>query len=97
MGGGGGFLERKRFRPDYREGDIALQKDLQLRDGYIAHVTVIHGDPFGIPNGLRRLERLTRRQWFYDGLTADQIEEDLNFFIQQEKYEKYEKDAVESG
>lgn len=73
-------LERKRFRPDYREGDLALKKDLYLRDGYVAHVTVTHGDPFGIPDGLRRLERLTRRQWFYDGLTADQIEEDLNLY-----------------
>ncbi len=73
-------MERKRFRPDYKKGDVALDKEFQLRDGYSAHVTVIHGDPFGIPNGLRRLERLTRRQWFYDGFTADQIEEDLKLY-----------------
>ena len=73
-------MERKRFRPDYRKGDIALEREFPLKDGYTAHVTVIHGDPFGIPDGLRRLERLTCRPWFYDGLTADQIEADLKLY-----------------
>ena len=35
-------------QPDWKEGDVAWEADLQLANGYVCHVRVLHPSPRGI-------------------------------------------------
>ena len=77
-------MERERFVPRYRKGDLALAKDF-TGPGWLCHATAEYGDPMGIPSTLRRLGRQTDAEWTCKGYTADQIEEDLAIWKAEEE------------
>ena len=71
-------------QPDWKEGDVAWEADLQLADGYVCHVRVLHPSPRGILAQLKAIGRLTNCVWFYDGQTAEQWERTLEESQQKE-------------
>ena len=71
-------------QPDWKEGDVAWEADLQLADGYVCHVRVLHPSPRGILAQLKAFGRLTNCVWSYDGQTAEQWERTLEESQQKE-------------
>ena len=65
------------FQPNYKKGDIAMQQDIHLDDGWVCHMTVIHGDPMDLPETIRRLEHLLHQKLTYKGYSVEEIEEGL--------------------
>ena len=71
-------------QPDWKEGDVAWEADLQLADGYVCHVRVLHPSPRGILAQLKAIGRLTNCVWSYDGQTTEQWERTLEESQQKE-------------
>ena len=71
-------------QPDWKEGDVAWEADLQLANGYVCHVRVFHPSPRGILAQLKAIGRLTNCVWSYDGQTAEQWEKALEESQQKE-------------
>ena len=71
-------------QPDWKEGDVAWEADLQLADGYVCHVRVLHPSPRGILAQLKAIGRLTICVWSYDGQPTEQWEKALEESQQKE-------------